>query len=46
MVYFSKGQLIVRSMEDKDAQFITDAEIEQGWLASVEKYYKRLSGNR
>lgn len=42
MVYFAKGQLIIRSMEYGDAQAITDAEIEQGWDASVEKYHKRL----
>ena len=42
MVYFSKGQLIVRNMEYKDAQEITDAEIEQGWDASVDKYLRRL----
>lgn len=42
MVYFAKGQLIIRSMKYGDAQAITDAEIEQGWDASVEKYHKRL----
>ena len=29
-------------MECKDAQAITDAEIEQGWDANIEKYQKRL----
>ena len=42
MVYYSNGQLIVRNMEQKDAQAIVDAEIKQGWNASVEKYQKRL----
>ena len=42
MVYYSNGQLIVRNMEQKDAQAIADAEIKQGWNASVEKYQKRL----
>lgn len=46
MVYFSKGQIIVRNMEYADAQAITDAEIEQGWDASVEKYLKRLEDQR
>ncbi|RAZ85708.1 GNAT family N-acetyltransferase, partial [Klebsiella oxytoca] len=42
MVYFSKGQLTIRNMEPGDARAITEAEIEQGWDASVEKYLKRL----
>lgn len=46
MVYFSSGQLTIRNMEDRDAQAITDAEIEQGWDASVEKYNKRLEDQR
>ena len=46
MVYFSEGQLTIRSMEYKGAQAITDAEIEQGWDASIEKYQKRLEDQR
>lgn len=46
MVYFSKEQLTIRNMEPGDAQEITDAEIEQGWDASVEKYRKRLEDQR
>ena len=46
MIYYSKGPLIVRNMEHKDAQAITDAEIEQGWNASVEKYQKRLEDQK
>lgn len=42
MVYFSNGQITIRNMEYGDAQAITDAEIEQGWDASVEKYRRRL----
>lgn len=42
MVYFSDGKITVRNMEPGDAQAITDAEIGQGWDASVEKYHKRL----
>ena len=42
MIYFSKGSLTIRNMEYEDAQAITDAEIEQGWEASIEKYQKRL----
>ncbi|KAI4449141.1 hypothetical protein C823_003670 [Eubacterium plexicaudatum ASF492] len=40
MVYFSNGQITIRNMECGDAQAITDAEIEQGWDATIEKYQK------
>lgn len=46
MIYFANGQLTIRSMEPEDAQAITDAEIEQGWHVSVEKYEKRLEDQR
>ena len=42
MIYFSKEQLLIRNMEYGDAQAITDAEMDQGWNASIEKYLKRL----
>lgn len=44
MVYFSRGEMIIRDMEYADAQAITDAEIEQGWDADgrLEKYLSRL----
>lgn len=48
MVYFSNEQIIIRNMEDTDAQAITDAEIEQGRDADgrLEKYQKRLEDQR
>jgi len=46
MVYLTKGQLVIRNMEDGDAKAITDAEIEQGWDASIEKYWQRLEDQR
>lgn len=46
MVYFSNEQIMIRDMEQADAQAITDAEIEQGWDASVTKYHKRLEDQR
>ncbi len=46
MIYFSNGQVTIRNMEPEDAQAITDAEIEQGWHASVEKYQIRLEDQR
>lgn len=46
MIYDSNGEIIIRSMEPEDAQAITDAEIEQGWDASVEKYHRRLEDQK
>lgn len=46
MVYYSEGLITIRNMEDEDAQVITDAEIEQGWHVSVEKYHMRLEDQR
>ena len=46
MVYASQKEWIIRNMEDRDAQAITDAEIEQGWSVSAEKYRKRLEDQR
>lgn len=46
MVYFSNGQITIRKMECGDAQAITDAEIEQGWNATIEKYQKRLEDQK
>ncbi len=46
MVYFSNGQITIRNMEYRDAQVITDAEIEQGWDASIEKYLGRIEDQK
>ena len=46
MVYLIHGKLIIRNMEQEDAQAFTDAEIEQGWDASVEKYLRRLNDQK
>ena len=46
MMYDSKGRLVIRSMEEQDAQAITEAEIEQGWNASITKYQRRLEDQR
>ncbi|MGN0404913.1 MAG: GNAT family N-acetyltransferase [Bariatricus sp.] len=42
MIFYEDKWIRVRNMEERDAIVITEAEIEQGWNASVEKYYKRL----
>lgn len=46
MVYVSNGQITIRNMEERDAQIITDAEIEQGWDASIEKYLTRIEDQK
>lgn len=46
MIYDAKGRLILRGMEEKDAQEITEAERRQGWNACAAKYQKRLADQR
>lgn len=46
MVYFTQGLLTIRDLKYEDAQPITDAEIEQGWDASVDKYLRRLEDQK
>lgn len=46
MVYYSNEQITIRNMEHSDAQVITDAEIEQGWDASIEKFLVRLEDQK
>ena len=46
MVYFSNGQITIRNLEYRDAQEITNAEIEQGWDASIEKYLRRIEDQK
>lgn len=42
MVYFNENGIVIRDLQQSDAQIITDEEIAQGWDASVEKYEMRL----
>ncbi|MGN0392966.1 MAG: GNAT family N-acetyltransferase [Bariatricus sp.] len=42
MIFYEDKWVRIRNMEERDAIVITEAEISQGWNASVEKYYKRL----
>lgn len=42
MIYLEQDHLLIRDMEQADAQTITDGEIAQGWDQSVEKYHLRL----
>ena len=42
MVYFRDREVLIRNMEPGDAQVFTDAEIAQGWHATVDKYEEHL----
>ena len=42
MTYYQDENVLIRNMIPADAQIFTDAEIAQGWHASVEKYEMRL----
>ncbi len=42
MVYYNDNELMIRNMEEADAQVLTDEEISQGWNADISKYLSRL----
>lgn len=42
MIYYEDNEIIIRNMQQSDAQTITDEEIAQGWDATVDKYEMRL----
>lgn len=42
MTFYRDGTLLIRNMEPRDIQVLTDGEIAQGWDASAEKYRMRL----
>ncbi len=42
MVYYNENGIIIRDLQQSDAQMITDEEIAQGWDAGIEKYEMRL----
>lgn len=42
MVYYNENGIMIRDLQQSDAQIITDEEIAQGWDANVEKYEMRL----
>lgn len=42
MVYYNDDSILIRNMQQSDAQIITDEEIAQGWDADVGKYEMRL----
>lgn len=42
MIYYHTDDILIRNMEQKDIQIITDEEIAQGWHATTEKYEMRF----
>lgn len=42
MIYYQDDNVLIRDLRENDAQLITDAEIAQGWDASIDKYRMRL----
>lgn len=42
MIYYKEGDILIRNLEQKDIQIITDEEIAQGWDATTEKYEMRF----
>lgn len=41
-VYYQDDLIVIRDMEQSDAQIITNEEIAQGWNQTIEKYLRRL----
>ncbi|MDE7209837.1 MAG: GNAT family N-acetyltransferase [Lachnospiraceae bacterium] len=41
-VYYKDDEVVIRNLQESDAQIITDGEIEQGWDAHIDKYLTRL----
>ena len=42
MVYYDRDGVVIRDLQPRDAQIITDEEIAQGWDSTIDKYEMRL----
>ena len=42
MIYYNANDILIRNLQQKDIQIITDEEIAQGWHATTEKYEMRF----
>lgn len=42
MIYYEDDEILIRNLETKDVQIITDEEIAQGWNVTADKYEIRL----
>ena len=41
-IYCGDGELVIRAMEEADAQVFTDEELAQGWHTDVSKFLEKL----
>lgn len=41
-IYYQDDEIVIRNLQESDAQKITDGEIAQGWDAKIDKYLTRL----
>lgn len=46
MIYYDDKTYLIRNLEEKDIGRLVAAEIEQGWQATEEKYWKRLNDEK
>lgn len=42
MIYYSDNDIVIRDLQEADAQIITGEEVAQGWHATIDKYLIRL----
>lgn len=42
MIYYSKDDIVIRNLEQRDISVITDEEVAQGWHVTTEKYETRF----
>lgn len=42
LIYYQDKDILIRNLQQSDAQIITEEEIAQGWHADIEKYQMRL----
>ena len=42
MIYYQDEEVLIRDLDEADAQIITDEEIAQGWHQTIDKYLMRL----
>lgn len=46
MIYYQDESLLIRTIEEADAQIICEEEIAQGWHQTIDKYLMRMEDNR
>lgn len=46
MIYYKDEEVLIRTIEETDAQIICKEEIAQGWNQTIDKYLMRIEDNR